>query len=479
MADLDFDDPLPLPQGTPSASQALDALPDEALLETPQLQELVSRQTLNELARSILLLFGIPVRVFSTDGALLAEAVIEFALYRYLEQFPQGKSMNAASVAAVKRIRPESGDVDFPCFTGASYRVIGIEYDRRPVGRIILGPYLPADSRDLPPSLRAIEGIDPVEVDTLRRKLPRAGSDTINRISTHLRSCLDAVLFSGHRAVMTSRMHLASIRESYRELQEKNERLQETFDKLRELDRLKSNFLATVSHELRTPLTSIIGYSEMLIEGIAGDLEGEQKEFVSTIRDKGEQLLQLIMSLLDMSKLESGTLSFRRGEMPVQRMLQQVASTMLPAARRKGVTLEVKVDEQLPSMAADEERLKQVFINLTENAIKFTPQSGVVTLRARRAEPDDGEGFALLAPVEDSIEISVTDTGIGIPESERSKVFDAFYQVDSSSTREHGGAGLGLAIVKKIVEAHHGEIKIEANSPSGTRVVVTLPIAPP
>jgi signal transduction histidine kinase len=160
-------------------------------------------------------------------------------------------------------------------------------------------------------------------------------------------------------------------------------------------------------------------------------------------------------------------------------MLQQVSTTMLPAALRKGVMLEVKVDEQLPSIAADEERLKQVFINLSENAIKFTPQGGVVTLGARRADPSDEGGFALLAPVEDSIEISVSDTGIGIPEAERGKVFDAFYQVDSSSTREHGGAGLGLAIVKKIVEAHHGSIKIEGNSPSGTRVIVTLPVTPP
>lgn len=479
MSDLSFDDPLPLLPPRPADDAAFDPLSEDALLETPRLEDMVSRQILGDLARSILLLFGIPVRMFSADGAMLAEAVIEFALYRYLDQFPQGKSLNTATVTAVKRVKPESGDVEFPCFTGASYRIVAIEYDQRPIGRVILGPYLPADSRDLPPSLRAIEGIDTQEVEALRRKLPRAGSDTIARISTHLRTCLDAVLFSGHRAVMTSRMHLASVRESYRELQEKNDRLQETYDKLRELDRLKSNFLATVSHELRTPLTSIIGYSEMLIEGIAGDLEGEQREFVSTIRDKGEQLLQLIMSLLDMSKLESGTLSFRRGDMPVQRMLQQVSTTMLPAALRKGVALEVKVDEQLPSIAADEERLKQVFINLCENAIKFTPQGGVVTLGARRAEPSDEAGFALLAPVEDSIEISVSDTGIGIPEAERGKVFDAFYQVDSSSTREHGGAGLGLAIVKKIVEAHHGSIKIEENSPSGTRVIVTLPLTPP
>jgi signal transduction histidine kinase len=125
-------------------------------------------------------------------------------------------------------------------------------------------------------------------------------------------------------------MHLLSVRESYRELQDKNTSLQQAFDRLKELDRLKSNFLATVSHELRTPLTSIIGYSEMLKEGLAGGLSSEQTEYVTTIFEKGNQLLELITGLLDLSKLESGTLQMRSSEVDLSRLIDDVLSTLTP-----------------------------------------------------------------------------------------------------------------------------------------------------
>jgi signal transduction histidine kinase len=278
---------------------------------------------------------------------------------------------------------------------------------------------------------------------------------------------------------MTSQMHLLSVRESYRQLEEKNARLQEAYDRLKELDRLKSNFLATVSHELRTPLTSIIGYSEMLTEGLAGDLTSEQKEFVHTIHEKGDQLLGLIKSLLDLSKLESGTMSLRKKHMLVSDVLREVLTTLTPNARKKGVTLRVEGDPAKTEVRGDAERLRQVFVNLVDNAVKFTPAGGSVTMKARTVEGLDGEedvgGFALLAPATKRVEVRVADTGIGIPAHERQRVFDAFYQVDSSSTREYGGTGLGLSIVRRLVEAHGGTISIEDNSPQGAVFVVLLP----
>ena len=131
---------------------------------------------------------------------------------------------------------------------------------------------------------------------------------------------------------MTSKLHLYSVREGYRALEEKTERLEQALAKLREADRLKSNFLGTVSHELRTPLTSIIGYSEMLAEGIAGPLSEEQGEFVKTIQGKGEQLLGLIMGLLDLSKLDSGTMPLRQAPTQVYPILEDVRSTLAPTA---------------------------------------------------------------------------------------------------------------------------------------------------
>src|SRR5262249_52324065 len=199
--------------------------------------------------------------------------------------------------------------------------------------------------KEIPQSLLTVEpDVDLEKVRDLLIQMPRAREETVRQIARHLRGTLDLILFSGHKALLTSSMHLASVRESFRDLQEKNEKLQEAYDRLKELDRLKSNFLATVSHELRTPLTSIIGYSEMLVEGIAGEMSGEQSDFVRTIHEKGEQLLELITGLLDLSKLESGTLAMRRTEVAVDALVADVVQTVSPTARKRGVNVMSEVD---------------------------------------------------------------------------------------------------------------------------------------
>ncbi len=382
-----------------------------------------------------------------------------------------------------------------PCFTGAVYRVIAIDYEGRQIGRLIVGPYLPAQTVDMPPSLLATEPrLEAGKARSLLLEMPRAKSETITRLAAHLKAVLDLVLFSGHKTLLTSHMHLASVRESYRELEDKNRKLQAAYDRLKELDRLKSNFLATVSHELRTPLTSIIGYSEMLLAGIAGPLAPEQTEFAQTIHGKGEQLLSLILSLLDLSKLESGTMSVKRQRTELSPVLAAATTTLAPVAQKKSVELRVETPPDMPSIYGDPERLRQVFQNLIENAIKFTPQGSVIRVVARYLAPDidgstapasgvmkapadnDDLGFALLAPARAFAEVRVIDCGIGIPDREKARVFDAFYQVDSSSTREYGGTGLGLSIVKRLVDAHEGTVTIEDNAPQGAIFVVTLPL---
>ncbi len=445
-----------------------------------RLEDLVDRPGLNELCKSFFALFGIPVRVYSSEGALLADASKEHEVCAYVNSLPAGRAACGKTVGDVKaNDGGASGSVVHGCFTGNAYRIATIEYDGRRMGRIILGPYLPVTVQDAPQSLYDVDPrIDKPRALELLQRVPRAKEETVTRIASHFKRALDLILFSGHKALLTSQMHLASVRESYRELAEKNARLQDAFNRLKELDRLKSNFLATVSHELRTPLTSIIGYSEMLTEGIAGPIEGEQREFVTTIHEKGEQLLGLITGLLDLSKLESGTLTVKKTEVDVREVLATVVSTVTPVARKKGLSVRAEAPDGLPVLQADPERLRQVFINLTDNAIKFTPKEGSVTLSARSlgaSAEDDDSGFALLAPVRGEIEVRIADTGIGIPPGERQKVFDAFYQVDSSSTREYGGTGLGLSIVKRLVDAHGGSIHIEENVPTGTVFVVRLP----
>ena len=461
--------------------------------EIAQLEELIDRESLREVCRSFFDLFGLSIRVFSARGALLATVHEERSICRYVNSLNKGRVACSETVAQAQMRLPISPEtVVHPCFTGAVYHIVPIIYDDRQLGRIVIGPFLPSEVTDTPPSLLNLDPqLDPERARAALSEMPRVRSQTAIRIAAHLRGILDLILFSGHRARLTSTMHLATVRENYRELSEKNASLQDAFNKLKELDRLKSNFLATVSHELRTPLTSIIGYSEMLEAGIAGEMTPEQTGFVETIRTKGELLLLLITSLLDLNKLERGQLSISTEYIDPRAVLDEVREMCVPEAEKKQVKIEAAWADDVPFIQADPVRLRQILINLVGNAVKFTPASGHVELSIRvteirvrtegdEAEEDDGGfGAALMMAPERAVEFAIKDTGIGIPEAEIAKIFDAFYQVDGSSTREYGGAGLGLSIAKSLVDAHHGTIRVESRPARGTTFFVVLPEAQP
>ncbi len=460
---------------------------DDVTGDTPiALEDVVDREALEDLCKSMHALFGIGIRVYSSQGALLANVAVDLDLCQYINDVPGSRAACGQTVSMAKNVDPgDAGEVTHPCFTGLAYRIVSLEHERRRVGRIVLGPYAPYGLKEPPASLPATDRrLDMAHATDLLTKVPRIKPEALARIGVHLKTTLELVIFSSHKAWVTSKMHLYSVRESYRELQDKTARLEQSLARLKEVDRLKSNFLATMSHELRTPLTSIIGYSEMLAEGIAGELQPEQSEYVRTIHAKGEQLLRLIMGLLDLSKLESGTMSLRQAPAQINPVLDEVITTLAPVARKKEVELVLDADPTGCELAADAERLRQVFINLVDNAVKFTPKGGQVAVRSRiidapAATGDDDEevGAILFAPLLKQVEVRVSDTGIGIPAAERNKVFEAFYQVDSSSTREYGGTGLGLSIVKRIVDAHGGQVRVESNEPTGTVFVVTIPSA--
>src|SRR5690349_6524465 len=375
------------------------------------LEDLVSRDGLAEVVKSAAELFAVPIRVFTEDGKLLADAADSIELYAYLNTSRAGRAALSEVVAAVKALAPgPDGEAHYTCVTGALYRVAGIVYDSRQIGRMILGPFLPDPSREPPASLLGLDAqLDADNLRALYRKLPKSDEQTVSHVARHLARVLDLLLFSGHRALLTSNMHLASVRESFRELEDKNQKLQVAYDRLKELDRLKSNFLATVSHELRTPLTSIIGYSEMLVEGLAGELTAEQREFVQTIRDKGEQLLGLIKGLLDLSKFESGTMTLRKTNADVAKVAREVVSTLQPTALKKEVRFELSVEPGLPRLWADPERLRQILLNLSENAVKFTPPGGTITISAKLSSMDSASspeagGMVLLGTKRSAVE---------------------------------------------------------------------------
>ena len=235
-------------------------------------------------------------------------------------------------------------------------------------------------------------------------------------------------------------------------------------EKSREIEiasRHKSQFLANMSHELRTPMNAVLGFTEMLADGLYGALPDKALKALERVQANGRHLLGLINDVLDLSKIEAGQLSLSLENYAVGQVVQTVMSGTESLARAKGLAITAKVSEGLPIGRGDERRLTQVLLNLVGNAIKFTDKGAVHI----SAEAVDG-----------CFEIAVRDTGPGIAPEDQRKIFEEFQQVDSSSTRQKGGTGLGLAISKRIVEMHGGAIAVESALGSGSTFRITLPI---
>lgn len=239
---------------------------------------------------------------------------------------------------------------------------------------------------------------------------------------------------------------------------------------VRRLEKIRKDFVANVSHELRTPLTSIKGYVEALLDGGKDDPTVAGR-FLDIILKQSDRLNLIIEDLLELSKIESGQISLKEEPIDVRALVDRTLSTIKPIADRKIHRLVTALDPSLPLIAGDGDRLVQVLTNLLDNAIKYTPGGGTITIRGTPSpSPHTAE------PSLNTIDLIVADTGIGIPEKDRPRIFERFYRVDKARSRDLGGTGLGLAIVKHLVEGHGGQVWVEANHPQGSRFVVRLPI---
>lgn len=231
-----------------------------------------------------------------------------------------------------------------------------------------------------------------------------------------------------------------------------------------ELDRMKSDFISIVSHELRTPLTSIKGFVRLLSAQRVGPVNEKQRHYLDIVQSQTESLTMLINDLLDLSRIESGIIKVRQEPVLLEDVIGGVVQQLENMAREKGVSIEIDVPK-LPEIRGDQERLSQIFMNLIHNAIKYTPQGGRVVVKA--------------SPLGESCLVQVSDSGIGIAPQDLSRVFNKFYQVDSSSTRQQAGTGLGLSITKQLVSAHGGDIWVKSARDRGTTFSLTLPFCRP
>ena len=226
----------------------------------------------------------------------------------------------------------------------------------------------------------------------------------------------------------------------------------------------KSEFLASMSHELRTPLNSIIGFSEVMLERMVGDLTGKQEEYLNDILTSGRHLLSLINDILDLAKIEAGKMELELSDFDLPAAIDNALTLMRERATRRGQTLQRAIDPRLGVIRGDERKVKQVLLNLLSNAVKFTPEGGRIQVRAGLA---DG-----------MVEIAVTDTGIGIAPDDQAVVFEEFRQVGSTDTKAQG-TGLGLALCRKFVELHGGRIGVASEVGVGSTFTFTVPLRPP
>jgi signal transduction histidine kinase len=240
----------------------------------------------------------------------------------------------------------------------------------------------------------------------------------------------------------------------FRELEQKGRELEAA-------SRHKSEFLANMSHELRTPLNAIIGFSEVLQEQMFGDLNEKQAEYTRDIHSSGQHLLSLINDILDLSKIEAGHMELSLSEFDLPDAVRNALTLVRERATRRGVKLEVDVDDSLGPFYADERKFKQILLNLLSNAVKFTPGGGTVQLRAEH--------------VKDELLVSVIDNGIGISTDDQNLIFEEFRQVATKSQNKPEGTGLGLALTKRFVEMQGGRIWVRSEVGKGSTFAFTLP----
>jgi PAS domain S-box-containing protein len=346
------------------------------------------------------------------------------------------------------------------------------------IGRPVIGTIVPStesDGRDLRRLMDQIcadpQAFEQNINENMRRNGERAWIAWTNRIVQDAEGRVSEILSIG-----TDITERKKADEAIRELNATLERrvadrtaeLAVAKDRAEAADRLKSAFLATMSHELRTPLNSIIGFSGIILQELAGPLTDEQRKQLGMVRDSARHLLALINDVLDISKIEAGQLEVHPEPFDLRQSIEKVAAIVKPLAEKKGLVLRVNIAPEIGSTVSDPRRVEQILINLANNAVKFT-ERGEVSLSAVRAP------YPYHAPRK-ALDISVADTGIGIKPEDLDKLFQPFRQIDSGLTRQHEGTGLGLAICRRLAELLGGEIRAESEFGKGSVFTFILPV---
>jgi len=306
-------------------------------------------------------------------------------------------------------------------------------------------------------------------IQALQEGTARIGAGALDqRIEVHTGDELEALADEFNQMAVRLRESYTGLEqkvdERTRDLAEALRQIEQKNQDLKEASRHKSEFLANMSHELRTPLNAIIGFSEVLLERMVGQLNARQGEYLQDILDSGRHLLSLINDLLDLTKVEAGRMDLALAPIWLPQALEEAVSMVREEASRHAIELKLSVDPNLGVVEADERKIKQVLFNLLSNAVKFTPDGGQVRI--------------VTAGAEGEVHVSVADTGVGIATTDQERIFEMFYQGTAGQAGKEG-TGLGLALARRLVELHGGRIWVESTPGEGSTFTFTLPMAEP
>ncbi len=294
-----------------------------------------------------------------------------------------------------------------------------------------------------------------------RTKALRDKQEEINRKYIEIESANEEMQASYVQLQSTA----AELEEAQSKLQENYNILKAMNDELQRANEVKNKFLSIMSHELRTPLTVINGYLSLVLDKNYGNPSKELRDIISVVKEQGQNQLGLIEDLLDLTRIESGEYKLNKQAFVPDALINKAVENFRPEYEAKEIVVTVDTGEEMPTVYWDFHKMLQVFQNLLDNALKFTPEGGEISLSANSKS--------------DFIELRIVDNGIGIPKDRLEQIFDRFYQIDSSSTRRYGGSGLGLSIVREIVVAHHGKVFVESDEDKGTCFLILMPVGEP
>lgn len=327
---------------------------------------------------------------------------------------------------------------------------------------------------------------DPVLKERIRREfgvhsfvltpiLPKEGNQGLLIVGTQL---TDTILNEGDEelmAILANQLGQAlenarrfeqtwlAQQELEKKVEQRTRDLTRALEEVRTISNRKTDFVSSVSHELRTPLTSIKGYASILLAGKLGEVPAEIKQRLEKINSHSDELVHMVNDLLDIARIESGRMIMKKEALELKSLVEKVGDLLAVHFKERNIEFITRIENNAATIFSDRGQTQRIFINLVGNALKFTPAKGTITVRAQKKD--------------ENVQIDVTDTGCGIPDEAKEKIFEEFYRVDNLINQEAKGTGLGLALVKNIVEAHNGKIWVTSKLGSGSTFSFTLPLS--